>query len=444
MIHRYEKKEISSIWTEEAKFAQYLKVELAIMEGLEKSEQGKRIPLGSALKISKIVKINPTRIYEIEEKVKHDVIAFCSSITEQLPPELAKYFHFGVTSSDIIDSALSLQIKDSLLPILGVLRELLHTLFHFSKRHQDLPCMGRSHGMYAEPLSFGQKFLSFYAEFSRRYKELEQFINEDLTCKFSGAVGNYTVITPEAEAQAAKILELNVEEVSTQIIPRDRIAKLIQLNALTASAIERISVEIRHLHRSEVFELHEGFSAGQKGSSIMPHKKNPISAENLTGMSRILRSHTVIALENIVLWHERDISHSGAERLYLPDHFGILYYAITRLNSMIKNLNVHQDVIEKRVSNNFTYLSSFYLHFLLSQNDSRREDFYEILQKAAFQAEAQNSLDTFFSVIKLELKNRSIDIKLPEQTYEQVKEIYLGKTQMVFDRTLKSYPLPRL
>lgn len=443
MIPRYDKTEISSLWTDEAKFEQYLKVELAIMQALEKTNKGQIIPFDSSEKIKKIVKINTKRISEIEEKVKHDVIAFCSSITEQLPLPLGRFFHFGVTSSDIIDTALTLQIKDSLRAILREYKNLLHTLYNLSEKYKNLPSIGRSHGMYAEPLSFGQKFLSYYAEFSRRYNELQEYYNNELTCQFSGAVGNYTVTSPEAEEIASQYLDLKVEEVSTQIIPRDRIAKLIQITSLFASGMERLCVEIRHLHRSEIFELHEGFSSGQKGSSIMPHKKNPISSENLTGMARFLRSHAVLALENVVLWHERDISHSSAERLYLPDHMGILFYSITRLNSTLQNLNIHQEEIEKKVLNHFTYLSSFYLHHLLATTNSGREDLYECLQKASFQGEEKKSLDTFFETLKTELNRKNISAEIPSQNFEAIKKIYLGHTQKVFDRTIKSYPLPK-
>ncbi len=319
MIERYDCPEISDIWNEYNKFKTYLDVELALTKALE----GKRIPQGVSTTIMEKAKIDPKRINEIEKTTRHDVIAFCTSITENLPKDISKYFHFGCTSSDIIDTATTLQIKKSALLIHKQLKAVCSTLLSKAEETKHIICMGRSHGMNAEPMSFGLKFLSAFAEFSRRYRELDYYIEKDLTGQLSGAVGNYTVITPEIEKEAIESLGLNVEPVSTQIIPRDRILKLISITAQIASAIERLVKEIRHLHHSDLNEVYEGFSKGQKGSSTMPHKKNPISSENLTGMARVIRSHLTIAHENNTLWHERDISHSSAERMFLPDNLGL-------------------------------------------------------------------------------------------------------------------------
>lgn len=433
MIPRYEKKEISNIWTDEYKFQTYLKVEAAILKAIE----GDKVPVGTADKILKNAKINVARVNEIEQTVHHDVIAFCTSITENIEPAISKYFHFGVTSSDIIDSALTLQMKDSLEIILPAFKVLVESLKNKAIETKDVICMGRSHGMYAEPMSFGQKWLGFYAELLRRYDDLSDFFNEELTVQLSGAVGNYTILTPEHEEKAAKNLGLKVEPVSTQVIPRDRIAKLVNINALIASAIERIAVEIRHLHRSDVGELFEGFAKGQKGSSTMPHKKNPISGENLTGISRVLRSHTNIALDNIVLWHERDISHSSAERMYLPDNLGLLLYAITRLTSTINNLVINKDVVEGRVRNNYTYLSSFYLHELIQKTDFSREENYSIVQKAAFTAQESNSPEVFHSSLVEILSEKSVHIEIPKPTFEEIKSIFLKNIDTVFDRAIR-------
>ena len=346
MIPRYDKKEMSALWTEDYKFTCFLKTELALMKAWETKDL---IPKGSTEKVENSLKINVDRINEIEAETKHDVIAFCTSITEQMPPDLSKFFHFGVTSSDIIDTALSLQIKESLNLVIPALKDVCQTLLEKSHECKDILCMGRSHGMFAEPMSFGQKWLSFFAECSRRLNDIQEFYDNEITAQLSGAVGNYTLITPEIEEITAKNLNLKVEPVSTQVIPRDRVAKLISINALIGCAIERIAVEIRHLHRSELQEIYEGFSKGQKGSSIMPHKKNPISGENLTGMARVLKSHVSPSMENIPLWHERDISHSSAERMFLPDNFGILYYSLKRLQSTLKNLVINKETIESRV-----------------------------------------------------------------------------------------------
>lgn len=438
MIPRYEKQEISSIWNDHSKFTFYLKAELAVLKALE----GKIVPPGVSEQISKLAVINPARIDEIETVTKHDVIAFCTSITENLSAELGKYFHYGVTSSDIIDTALTLQIKASLEVILPSYQELLRTLFDRAHEMKDIVTMGRSHGMYAEPMSFGQKLLGHYNELSRRYKELKDFYENDLTIQFSGAVGNYTILTPDIEEEAAKNLNLKVEPLSTQVIPRDRIAKLVNIGALIGTAIERLSVEIRHLHRSDVGELYEGFSKGQKGSSIMPHKKNPISAENLTGMARMLRSHTVMAMENVVLWHERDISHSSTERMYLPDHFGILLYSITRLNSTLKNMVFNNDKIEARVKNECNYLSSYYLHQLIKNTNIKREELYYFVQEAAFHGEQTKSAEQMGAKLNQILKEKGIVIDFPIPNFNEIKRIYLGSVDKIFKRSLTEYPLP--
>jgi adenylosuccinate lyase len=436
MISRYDKKEISQIWSEENKFKTYLEVELAILKALE----GEKVPVGSSDKIRDKAKINIKRINEIELETRHDIIAFCSSITENLEPEIGKYFHFGVTSSDIIDSALTIQIKQSLEQILPAFKNLLKTILVRANEMKETPTIGRSHGMYAEPLSFGQKLLGHYAEFCRRYVELEDFYNNELRVQFSGAVGNYTILGPNHEAIAAKELGILPEEHSTQVIPRDRIAKLISTISMTGSAIERISVEIRHLHRSDVGELHEGFAKGQKGSSTMPHKKNPISGENLTGMARMLRSHISLALDNIVLWHERDISHSSAERMYLPDAFGILFYSLTRLTSTVENLVFNEDIITKRVYENCTYLSSYYLHHLIETTNFKRDDLYTLVQAASFEASKDQSAEVFHKTLERLLAEKDAKLSLPMPTKEEIKNIFLKSTNDVFARVLKQYP----
>lgn len=438
MIPRYEKKEISELWSEEAKFSTYLEVELAILRALE----GDIVPKGVADKIQAKAKISPKRIAEIEQVTRHDIIAFCTSITENLNAETGRFFHFGVTSSDIIDSALTLQIKRSLERIQPEFKKLLHALFKRAQEMKEVATLGRSHGMMAEPLSFGQKLLGHYNEISRRYRDFTRFIDEELTVQFSGAVGNYTILSPDQEKQAADHLGLKVEPLSTQVIPRDRIAKLIALNSLTASALERLAVEIRHLHRSEVDELHEGFAKGQKGSSTMPHKKNPIATENLTGMARFLRSHLSIALENIVLWHERDISHSSAERMYLPDHLGIFFYSLERMTKTIEQLDFHLETIEGRVQQNFTYLSSYYLHYLIQKTQLPREELYLLVQEASFKGQEKKDPLVFHQVLTALMKKENFVFDLPLPSFEEIKKIYLKHADQVFSRSLKEYPLP--
>jgi adenylosuccinate lyase len=432
MIPRYEAKAITPIWSDENKFKTFLQIELELLRALEEKSM---IPNGIAAKIEKTVQIKPERIDEIELVTRHDVIAFCTSITEQLPADIGKYFHYGVTSSDVIDSALTLQIKASLEVVMKSFDEFLEALKSRALETKTLMTLGRSHGMYAEPMSFGQKLLGHYAEFKRRRIELHEFYKNELTIQLSGAVGNYTILTPDIEESVAKKLGVKVEDVSTQIIPRDRIAKLISITSLIANAIERLAVEIRHLHHSDVREVAEGFRPGQKGSSTMPHKKNPIASENLTGLSRYLRSHLTMALENAILWHERDISHSSAERLYLPDHFGILTYALDRFTTTLNLLDIDTAVVEGKVLNHTHYLSSFYLHFLIKNCESMtREDLYSVVQTASFDPEAKSSPVLYRQFIQNELKNRKIDLVLPEVNADGLREIYLKSVDHIFKR----------
>ncbi len=427
MIPRYEVKEISQIWSEESRYRHFLEVEIALLQALE--EKG-MIPGGTSIAF-KDVKINPERVQEIELVTRHDVIAFCTSITEQVKPEAARYFHFGVTSSDILDTALSLQIKSSVELIASDLQKLIDALQTRILDTKDLLALGRSHGMAAEPMVFAQKFLSSRVELERRLRDYQHILMTEVTGQFSGAVGNYTVLTPEIEAIALKRLGLPVESVSTQVIPRDRLGLTVSIGALTAAALERLAVEIRHLHHSDVAEVHEGFRAGQKGSSTMPHKKNPISSENITGLSRVIRSHLEIALENTVLWHERDISHSSSERLYLPDHFGLLSYSIRRMTSTILDLEIHREAIEAKVVKNFTTLSSFILHQLIEQNTVAREDLYAIVQGASFQS---SSLDEFLSGIQMQLKAKGLKGDLSKLNWAEIRKTYFQRFDEILNR----------
>ena len=440
MIPRYEQPEVSRLWDDQAKFSKFLKVELAILESLE----GENIPKGIAQSIAQKAKIDPARIQTIEEEVKHDVIAFCTSITEQLPVSEAKFFHYGVTSSDIIDTAFTLQIRDSLDLILFQLKKTCQAIYQLADKSKNIMCMGRSHGMNAEPMSFGGKWLGHYAEFSRRLKQYQDYYKTQLTGQFSGAVGNYTILSLEQEEQACRKLGLKAEASSTQVIPRDRHSDLLNIGALVGCAIERICVEIRHLHHSDIAEISEGFSKGQKGSSTMPHKKNPIAAENLSGMARLLRSHSLVGMENTVLWHERDISHSSAERITFPDHFGILFYCLKRLTSTLNNLEIHKDIIEKKVLEQNTYLSSYYLHQLIAQTNLRREDIYPIVQAAAFEANKNKELGLFTKIILEELSKKNIKVSLPTLNENELRKIYLGYYEGSAKRVLREYPLPEI
>lgn len=427
MINRYEIKEIAEIWSEKNKFEIFKSVELALLQALCNRD----IISEDVIEAANKAVINPERIAEIEKETKHDVIAFCTSITEQMPKEMGRFFHFGVTSSDVIDTALMLQIKQSLEIIIDDFKLLLDELFEQAKNHKDQMCIGRSHGIYAEPMSFGQKLLGHYVEFNRRFDELQDFYNYELTGQISGAVGNYTIVDPDLEEDVLNELGLTVEPVSTQVIPRDRIAKLISIFSLYSCALERLTIEIRHLQHSDVGEVFEGFSKGQKGSSTMPHKKNPISCENLSGLARVLRSHANLALENTLLWHERDISHSSAERLFLPDAMGLMSYTLRRLKDTVANLVVNKENMEGKLEKNFTYLSSYILHKLIEISEVSREEIYAKVQSASFEGknpgEFYNKLSSLFT-------NQKEKELIDEISKMSIKEIYSKHTDTVFGR----------
>lgn len=402
MIDRYDVADISSLWTDEARFKAYLAVEVAHLRSLEDSGL---IPKGLAEKFES-AEVNPARIAEIERTTNHDVIAFCSSITEQFAPEDSRFFHYGLTSSDVIDTATALILRDSIQVLKRDLAALAEALLGKAKETSDLLCIGRSHGIHAEAMIFGQKFLSFLAELKRRQMDWDHCLGE-LSGQLSGAVGNYTILSPEHEEKTLARLGLKVETVSSQVIPRDHHALLISVGALTGTLLERMAVEFRLLQHSDVDEVREGFSKGQKGSSTMPHKKNPISSENITGMARVLRSHTTPAFENCVLWHERDISHSSVERMIFPDHFGILAYALRRMTSVVSNLVIDRDKIEAKVTRNEKIFSSYILHRLIELNpESPRETIYECVQSGFFGADSKETLEATLSAILDEKKLR--------------------------------------
>ncbi len=425
MINRYEVFEISKIWSEASRFEYYLEVEIAHLRSLEETGL---VPKGTAEKL-RSAKINPERIAEIEKTTGHDVIAFCTSVTEQFAPEEGRFFHFGITSSDVIDTAHSLLFRDSMTIIEKDIEALSAALKKQAQDTSDLLCIGRSHGIHAEAMVFGQKFLSFLSELKRREHDWKEAKHE-LTGQLSGAVGNYTVVTPELEESTLKKLGLKVEAVSTQVIPRDRYAKVISIGALMSSLFDRMATEFRLLQHSDVDELREGFSKGQKGSSTMPHKKNPISSENIAGLSRVLRSHITPALENCALWHERDISHSSVERMMLPDHFGLLSYVLRRMKNVVENLVIDREKIEAKVESNEKIYSSYVLHQLIQNNpQAKREDLYEAVQGAFFKSKTKDELkqNLVTDLDGRKLKHESakwIDFKFLKAHYlEQFKKI---------------------
>ena len=430
MIERYSRKEIKSIWEDYNKYSIWLEIELAAAEAMEKY---KIIPRGVAKKVKSKARINVKRILRIESKVKHDVIAFLTSITERAGKE-ARYLHKGMTSSDILDTCFNLQLKQSGEILLNDINLLLKSIRKQAIKHKYTLCIGRSHGIHAEPITFGLKMLTFYQEFLRNKKRLEESIKEISTCAISGAVGTFANIDPRVESYVAKKLNLGVEPISTQVIPRDRHAQFFSTLGIIASSIERLAVEIRHLQRTEVLEVEEFFGKKQKGSSAMPHKKNPILSENLTGLARLIRSNVAPALENVVLWHERDISHSAVERNIGPDTTIALDFALFRLSNVIENLNIYPKNMKRNLDiTNGIFFSQRVLLELTMVGFSREES-YKIVQKCAMESWKNNA--SFYDKI---VSNKKITNKIPVNKLKKLFnfDYHTKKINIIFNRSLK-------
>ena len=395
MIKRYSRKQLTDIWSEENKYKIWLDVEVAAAEAMEKLGQ---IPKGVSSIIKKKAKINVKRIHEIESKVKHDVIAFLTSISEKVGIK-ARYLHQGMTSSDVLDTSLNIQFIQSGKILLKDIDRILKVLKKQANKYKYTPCIGRSHGIHAEPITFGLKLASFYGEFTRNRKRLMDAIEEISTCSISGAVGTYANINPNVEKHVAKKLSLKVEPISTQVIPRDRHAFYFSVLAIIAGSVERIAVEIRHLQRTEVYELQEYFSKDQKGSSAMPHKKNPILSENITGLARMVRSAVIPALENIALWHERDISHSSVERNIGPDANITLDFALSRLENILDKMIIYPKKMIKNLNLTKGLIFSQEVMLELTKSGLSREQSYKIVQSHAKKCFAEN-LDLFNVISK--------------------------------------------
>ena len=382
MIERYTRPQMGNIWTLENRYRAWLDVEIAVCKAW--AEEG-RIPAESLQNIISKAAIDVDRILEIEETTRHDVIAFLTSLEEKIGPD-ARFVHLGCTSSDIVDTAGSLLLVQAGRIILEDIDTVLATLKDMAHKYKGMLCMGRSHGIHAEPVSFGLKMTGFYAEFVRSRERFAAAVEDVRTGKISGAVGTYTIVTPDIEKAALDLLGLKVDPHSTQIVQRDRYAHYFTALAILGGGIERLCVELRHLQRTEVLEVEEGFAKGQKGSSAMPHKKNPISAENLCGLSRLLRSNAMASLENQALWHERDISHSSVERVIMPDSTILADYALHRLNTLLSNLVVHPDNMLRNMDCSFgLYFSQRILTALIDSGHPRQES-YVAVQKLAMQS----------------------------------------------------------
>jgi adenylosuccinate lyase len=382
MIPRYARPEMSSIWSSDTRYRIWFEIEAHAADAM--ADLG-LIPKGAAQTLwqkGKNAKFDAARIAAIEATVKHDVIAFLTHLAEIVGPE-ARFVHQGMTSSDVLDTCLNVQLVRASDILLTDLDELLSVLKKRAFEHKNTPCIGRSHGIHAEPTTFGLKLAYAYAEFARARERLSRARREVATCALSGAVGTFANVDPRIEAHVAKQMGLEVEPISTQIIPRDRHAMYFATLAVIASSVERLATEIRHLQRTEVLEAEEHFSEGQKGSSAMPHKRNPVLSENLTGLARLIRSAVVPALENVVLWHERDISHSSVERGIAPDTTVHLDFALDRLTNIISKLVVYPDNMEANLHRLGGLVHSQRVLLALVQKGLGRDEAYALVQRVA-------------------------------------------------------------
>ncbi|CEG07494.1 Adenylosuccinate lyase [Afipia felis] len=382
MIPRYSRPEMTSIWDPQTRFQIWFEIEAHAADAL--AEIG-TIPKEAAKKVwekAKGVTFNVDRIDEIERETKHDVIAFLTHLAEIVGPE-ARFVHQGMTSSDVLDTCLNVQLARAADLLIADIDRVLAALKTRAFEHKLTPVIGRSHGIHAEPVTFGLKLAYAYAEFDRNRARLVAARKEIATCAISGAVGTFAQIDPRVEAHVAKAMGLTVEPISTQVIPRDRHAMFFATLGVVAASMERLAIEIRHMQRTEVLEAEEFFSQGQKGSSAMPHKRNPVLTENLTGLSRMVRAYVTPALENVVLWHERDISHSSAERMMGPDATVTLDFGLNRLAGVIEKLLVYPENMQKNLDRLGGLVHSQRLLLALTQKGASREDAYKLVQRNA-------------------------------------------------------------
>jgi len=379
MIERYSRKQMVDIWSQQEKFNIWFQIEAHACDA--QAELGV-IPKNSAKIIWEKGQFDIDRIDEIEKTTKHDVIAFLTNLTEYIGDD-ARFIHQGMTSSDVLDTTLSIQLQKASDILLNDLDLLLEAIEKRSIEHKNTVTIGRSHAIHAEPITFGLKLASYYAEFKRNKKRLLDARKEISTCAISGAVGTFAHIDPFVENYVSKKLDLIPEEISTQIIPRDRHAMFFSILGVIASSVERLATEIRHLQRTEVREVEEYFSEGQKGSSAMPHKRNPVLTENLTGLARLVRSSVVPALENVTLWHERDISHSSVERMIAPDATITLDFALNRLTNVIENLLIYPNTMQLNLEKLGGLVHSQQVLLALTQKGASRESAYEMVQSNA-------------------------------------------------------------
>lgn len=411
MIPRYSPKESSEIWTDENRFKIWLEIEILACEAQARLGL---IPKRSLHSIKKKANFNTKRVLKIEETVKHDVIAFLTNVAEYVGAD-SRFIHKGMTSSDVLDTALSVQMKQAGELILKRLNEVRDILKSKARKYKYLYQIGRTHGVHAEPVTLGLKFALWYDETNRNIIRMKRAIDIISVGQISGAVGTYEHISPEVEKYVCKKLNLKATKISTQILQRDRHAEFISTLAIIASCVEKYATEIRHLQKTEVLELEEFFSKGQKGSSAMPHKKNPITSEQLSGLARIIRGNTVAALENITLWHERDISHSSVERIILPDSTILLDYILSKFSNLINNIVVNEHNIKHNLRLTGGLIFSQSLLLKLIEKKMKREEAYKFVQIVAMKCWKDKT--NFEESVRSDIKLRKF---LTESDYKEI------------------------
>jgi len=416
---------MAKIWEPQNRFDKWLQVEILVCEAMAKEGM---IPQEAVNTIKQKASFSVDRIQEIEETVKHDVIAFLTNVEESVGPD-ARFIHMGLTSSDILDTAFALQLREALSIIINDVYNLMDVLREKAFEHKNTAMIGRSHGIHAEPITFGLKLAVWYSEMQRNLKRLSQALDVISYGKISGAVGTFANIPPGIEKYVCEHLDLKPAEISTQIIQRDRHAQYFTALAILAGSIEKMAVEIRHLQRTEVGEAEEAFTSGQKGSSAMPHKKNPIGSENLSGLARLVRSNCIASMENMALWHERDISHSSVERVIAPDSTILIDYMLNRLTGMMKNLVVKKDAMAKNLGKLQGLIFSQQILLALVRKGCSRQDAYSMSQKNSLQAwstgESFKQLIVNDPEIQNYLSNKEIDETFSvEQHLKYVEEIF--------------------
>ena len=379
MIKRYTLARMGRIWEDEQKFSQMLEVELLVCEALSREH---KIPKEALIKIKQKARVDLGRIREIENKSRHDIVAFVGQVCENLG-DYSRYFHFGLTSNDLLDTVLAVNLRKAAKILIEDIKKLLVTSARKAKQYKQTVCVGRTHGIHAEPITFGLKLALFYDELNRGLKRLEDAQESISYGKISGAVGTYSHLAPSVEEYVCKKLNLKPANITTQVIPRDRHAQFITTLALIGSSLERFALEIRHLQRSEVAEALEPFTKAQKGSSAMPHKRNPILCERICGLSRLLRANAQAALENIALWHERDISHSSVERVIIPDSTILLDYMLQKLNWIIENMIVYPEKMKENLGKNRGLIFSQRVLLALMEKGLSRTESYDLVQRCA-------------------------------------------------------------